>query len=198
MKHIQTFAQFLNEANVPWEIESLVDELSQSLANRGLWSRTQAEKFLLSPIGKEEAESTLKELKGLKNHNTKWDKIKKEVIDMILSSPDLPNKQFTNEKIEYPEGVKTTGDKILDKLGKLLNSPKGIIEVGTGSIRGKKVPFFNGDAYFNITGYREHWNLLCSNGDFEFPRKEIKNAEELFNQIEKAIQMGTVTIGNKK
>lgn len=92
MKHIQTFAQFLNEANVPWEIESLVDELSQSLANRGLWSRTQAEKFLLSPNGKEEAESTLKELKGLKNHNTKWDKIKKEVIDMILSSPDLPNK----------------------------------------------------------------------------------------------------------
>ena len=103
-----------------------------------------------------------------------------------------------NEKIEYPERVKTTGDKILDKLGKLLNSPKGIIEVGTGSIRGKKVPFFNGDAYFNITGYREHWNLLCSNGDFEFPRKEIKNAEELFNQIEKAIQMGTVTIGKKK
>ena len=106
--------------------------------------------------------------------------------------------EFLNEKIEYPEGVKTTGDKILDKLGKLLNSPKGIIEVGTGSIRGKKVPFFNGDAYFNITGYREHWNLLCKNGEFEIPRNEIKNAEELFDQIEKAIQMGTVTIGKLK
>ena len=89
---VYVIESIVNEANVPWEVESLVDELSQSLANRGLWSRTQAEKFLLSPIGKEEAESTLKELKGLKNHNTKWDKIKKEVIDMILSSPDLPNK----------------------------------------------------------------------------------------------------------
>ena len=89
---VYVIESIVNEANVPWEVESLVDELSQSLANRGLWSRTQAEKFLLSPNGKEEAESTLKELKGLKNHNTKWDKIKKEVIDMILSSPDLPNK----------------------------------------------------------------------------------------------------------
>jgi len=103
-----------------------------------------------------------------------------------------------NEKIEYPEGVKTTDDNILDKLAKLLNSPKGIIEVGSGSVRGKKVPFQTGDAYFNITGYRDHWNILCSNGDFEIPRKEIKNAEELYDQLEKAIQMGTVTIGKKK
>ena len=107
-------------------------------------------------------------------------------------------KEFLNEKIKYPEGVKTTGDKILDKLAKLLNSPKGTIEVGTGSVRGKKVPFQTGDAYFNITGYRDHWNILCSNGDFEIPRKEIKNAEELYDQLEKAIQMGTVTIGKKK
>ena len=38
--------------------------------------------------------------------------------------------QFVNEslteKIEYPEGVKTTDDKILDKLAKLLNSKTAI------------------------------------------------------------------------
>ena len=51
--------------------------------------------------------------------------------------------QFVNEKIEYPEGVKTTDDKILDKVAKLLNSSKGIIEIGSGSVRGKKVPFIN-------------------------------------------------------
>jgi hypothetical protein len=103
-----------------------------------------------------------------------------------------------NEKIEYPEGVKTTDDKILDKLAKLLNSKTGIIEIGTGSLRGKKVPFQTGEAFFNITGYREHWNILCSNGDFEIPRKDIKKAEDLYAQVERAIQMGEVTIGKKK
>ena len=107
-------------------------------------------------------------------------------------------KESVNEKIEYPEGVKTTDDKILDKLAKLLNSKTGIIEIGTGSVRGKKVPFQNGEAFFDITGYREHWNILCSNGDFEIPRKEIKKAEDLYAQVEKAIQIGEVTIGKKK
>ena len=106
--------------------------------------------------------------------------------------------EFLNEKIEYPEGVKTTDDKILDKLAKLLNSKTGIIEIGSGSLRGKKVPFQNGDAFFNITGYREHWNILCSNGDFEIPRKEIKTAEDLYAQVERAIQIGEVTIGKKR
>lgn len=106
--------------------------------------------------------------------------------------------EFLTEKIEYPEGVKTTDDKILDKLAKLLNSSQGIIEIGSGSVRGKRVPFQTGDAHFNITGYKDHWNILCSNGDFEIPRKEIKNAEELYDQIEKAIQIGTVTKGKKK
>lgn len=105
---------------------------------------------------------------------------------------------FVNEKIEYPEGVKTTDDKILDKLAKLLNSKTGIIEIGTGSLRGKNVPFQNGEAFFNITGYREHWNILCSNGDFEIPRKDIKKAEDLYVQVEQAIQMGKVSIGKKK
>ena len=106
---------------------------------------------------------------------------------------------FLNEKIEYPEGVKTTNDKILDKVAKLLNSSKGTIEIGSGSVRGKKIPFQTDDsAYFNITGQKDHYVLLCKNGEFEIPRNEIKNAEELFDQIEKAIQMGTVTIGKLK
>jgi hypothetical protein len=106
--------------------------------------------------------------------------------------------QFVNEKIEYPEGVKTTDDKILDKVAKLLNSSKGIIEIGSGSVRGKKVPFQTGEANFNITGHREYYVLLCSKGEFEIPREDIKNAQELYDQIEKAIQMGKVTIGKQR
>lgn len=103
-----------------------------------------------------------------------------------------------DEKIEYPEGVKTTGDKILDKLAKLLNSPQGTIEVGSGSVRGKKVPFSNGDAYFNISAENDYYVLLCKNGEFEIAKSEIKNAEDLYDQIEKAIQLGNVTLGKKR
>jgi hypothetical protein len=106
--------------------------------------------------------------------------------------------EFVNEKFEYPEGVKTTGDKILDKTAKLLHSTKGVIEIGSGSVKGKKIPFFNGDAYFHITVQSDNYLLTCQTGDFEITRNEIKNAEDLYNQIEKAIQMGEVTIGNKK
>lgn len=109
---------------------------------------------------------------------------------------NLPTfEDFINEKIEYPEGVKTTDDKILDKVAKLLHSPKGTIEIGSGSVRGKKIPFMSGDEYFNITGQKDYYILLCKKGEFEIPRKDIKNAEELYDQIEKAIQMGQVTKG---
>ena len=116
---------------------------------------------------------------------------------------NLPTiEEFINEslmeKIEYPEGVKTTGDKILDKVAKLLHSPKGTIEIGSGSVRGKRIPFMNGDAYFNITAQTENYLLTCSNGDFEIPKKDIKDEDELYRQIERAIQMGEVTIGKKK
>jgi len=102
---------------------------------------------------------------------------------------------FLNEKIEYPEGVKTTNDKILDKVAKLLHSPKGTIEIGSGSVRGKKIPFMTGDEYFNITVQKDDYVLLCKRGEFEIPKKDIKNAEELYDQIEKAIQLGQVTKG---
>ena len=116
---------------------------------------------------------------------------------------NLPTiEEFINEslmeKIEYPEGVKKTGDKILDKVAKLLHSPKGTIEIGSGSVRGKRIPFMNGDAYFNITAQTENYLLTCSNGDFEIPKKDIKDEDELYRQIERAIQMGEVTIGKKK
>lgn len=87
---------------------------------------------------------------------------------------------FLNEKITYPEGVKTTDDKILGELAKLLNSPQGIIEVGSGSLRGKRVPFQTGDEFFNITGQSDNYLILCKNGDFEIPRREIKTADELY------------------
>jgi hypothetical protein len=106
--------------------------------------------------------------------------------------------EFLNEKFVYPEGVKTTGDKILDKTAKLLHAPAGTITIGTGSVRGQNIPFFNGPETFLVSGFREKYTILCSKGEFEIDRKEIKKAEDLFGQIEKAIQMGEVTLGTKK
>jgi hypothetical protein len=118
--------------------------------------------------------------------------------DKKMKSPKASPTKLYIEKIEYPEGVKTTNDKILDKVAKLLHSPKGTIEIGSGSVRGKKIPFQTDDStYFNVTGQKDHYVLLCKNGEFEIPRNKIKNAEELYDQIEKAIQTGTITKGVK-
>jgi hypothetical protein len=103
-----------------------------------------------------------------------------------------------DEKFLYPEGVKTTGDKILDKTAKLLNSPSSIITIGTGSLRGQEVPFMNGKETFLISVYRDMYTILCKNGEWEIDRKDIKSAEELFNQIEKAIQLGKPSVGREK
>jgi hypothetical protein len=105
--------------------------------------------------------------------------------------------EFLNEKWAYPEGVKTTGDKILDKTAKLLHSPKGTITIGTGSVRGQDIPFFSGPETFLVSAFREKYTILCKKGEFELDRKEIKTAEILFDQIEKAIQMGQVTLGQE-
>ena len=105
--------------------------------------------------------------------------------------------EFLNEKFLYPEGVKTTGDKILDKTAKLLHSPKGTITIGTGSVRGQEIPFFNGSETFLVSSFRDKYTILCRKGEFELDRKEIKTADILFNQIEKAIQMGEVTLGKE-
>jgi hypothetical protein len=103
-----------------------------------------------------------------------------------------------NEKFIYPEGVKTTGDKILDKTAKLLHAPAGTITIGTGSVRGQNIPFFNGPETFLASVAGEKYTILCGKGEFEIDRKDIKNAEELYDQIEKAIQLGEVTLGTKK
>lgn len=193
MKHLHTFEEFLQES---------VNEFGP-LAGSGNVRANDIDNIKREAAKKSERGETVYVIGG-KYGSYKLSKKFEEGNTYAAYYNGMPqvveslNEEFLNEKIEYPEGVKTTGDKILDKLAKLLNSPKGTIEIGSGSVRGKRVPFANGDAYFNITGYRDHWNILCSNGDFEIPRKEIKNAEVLFDQIEKAIQIGTVTIGKKK
>jgi len=140
--------------------------------------------------------------KGYYGYNDEFDFVADDKADLEKKLKSWKYKLISgsiDEKIEYPEGVKTTDDKILDKVAKLLHSPKGIIEIGSGSVRGKKIPFQTDDsAYFNITGQKDHYVILCKNGEFEIPRNEIKNAEELYDQIEKAIQMGTITKGKKK
>ena len=197
MKHIKLYEEFIKENNnESSELDEALNELSMSSVGVRSFLRAM---YTNADVIKKLGFKSFKDLVAYVKTNDlqEWDELRAEVEELGIVIAE--SEDFTNEKIEYPEGVKTTDDKILDKVAKLLHSPKGIIEIGSGSVRGKKIPFQTDDStYFNITGQKDHYVLLCKNGEFEIPRNEIKNAEELYDQIEKAIQMGTITKGKLK
>lgn len=188
MKNIPTFEDFINEAKeYTFSIQYNTDEddveyIQNVLMDAGVDA-------IAEPAVHDSEQMVIKTLNAIELRKAK----------KAIEADGFEIRESTiNEKIEYPEGVKTTNDKILDKVAKLLNSSKGTIEIGSGSVRGKKIPFMTGDEYFNITNNGEYYVLLCKKGEFEIPTKDIKNAQELYDQIEKAIQIGQVTIGKQR
>jgi len=181
MKNLQTYEDFLNESSI----------------NESMYGKPTKDSSITDHYGKT-VKQVLEDEDGLNSYLTIQFKDNTQMI--ITAYPTGSGGvelmvESLNEKFVYPEGVKTTGDKILDKTAKLLHSSAGTITIGTGSVRGQKIPFSSGPETFLVSVSGEKYTILCGKGDFEIPRKEIKNAEELYDQIEKAIQMGTVTKG---
>jgi len=100
--------------------------------------------------------------------------------------------EFLNEKYDYPEGVKTTGDKILDKFAKLIHTPSATVKIMTSAVQGLSVPFFNGPQTFSVTGNRSEdtYAIRTSKGLFRVKKSEIKKAEELYDEVESLVQTG--------
>ena len=59
---------------------------------------------------------------------------------------------FLAEKYVYPEGFKVTGDKILDKLAKLIHAPSATVAIYSWAVQGRGVPFMTGPETFSVTG----------------------------------------------
>jgi hypothetical protein len=96
------------------------------------------------------------------------------------------------EKYDYPEGVKTTGDKILDKFAKLIHTSSATVKIMSSAVQGLSVPFMNGPQTFSVTGNpsEDTYAIRTSKGVFRLKKNEIKKAEELYDEVESLVQAG--------
>jgi hypothetical protein len=98
---------------------------------------------------------------------------------------------FLNEKIVYPDGDKSAGDKILDKVAKLLNSSKSTVEITRNQVRGIGVDFgFSGPTTFSVAKRDGFYLMNTSNGFFRVEEKDVKSAEDLYDEVESIVQGG--------
>jgi hypothetical protein len=98
---------------------------------------------------------------------------------------------FLGEKIVYLEGAKNTGDKILDKLAKLLNSSSSTIEITARQVRGKNVAFsFSQPSTFFVVSNDDHYFMNTNKGFYRVDKKDITKAEDLYDELESIIQAG--------
>jgi hypothetical protein len=100
--------------------------------------------------------------------------------------------EFLNEKYIYPDNVKVTGDKILDKFAKLIHTPSGTVKIMSWAVQGLSVPFMNGPQTFSVTGNpsEDTYAIRTSNGLFRLKKDQIKKAEELYDEVESLVQAG--------
>ena len=98
---------------------------------------------------------------------------------------------FLNEKIVYLEGVKNTGDPILDKLAKLLNSGSSTIEITNNQVRAVNLAFsFSPASTFFVVGKDGYYLMNTIKGFFRVDKKDIVKAEDLYSELESIIQAG--------
>ena len=98
---------------------------------------------------------------------------------------------FLNEKITYPDRDTSSGDKIIDKLAKLLNSPSGKIEVTKNQVRGVNVSFgFAPESTFFVKANDDHYFMNTNKGFYRVDKKDITKAEDLYDELESIVQAG--------
>jgi len=105
---------------------------------------------------------------------------------------DIEESQI-EEKIVYPEGTKTTGNKILDKLAKLLHQPSCTIEITTNQVRAVNGSFAHSSPstfFVNKREANDYYFLMTNKGTFRVEEKDVKKAEDLFDELESIIQAG--------
>ena len=98
---------------------------------------------------------------------------------------------FLTEKITYPDGDKSTGDAILDKLAKLLNSGSAKIEVTAKQVRAVNLSLgFAPASTFAVSGRDDCYLMNTAKGWFRVDRKDIKKVEDLYDELESIVQAG--------
>lgn len=140
----------------------------------------------------EEKYSLLNRLNQLSKMDSRYEKIE-ERINKI--SKQIVKIEKSNPKMGKGGGVEkqTTGNKILDKLGKLLKQTKGTIEITPNQVRSVNGKFaFSGPTtlFVKKTPSNDYYFLMTNKGTFRVDEKEVKNAEDLYDELESIIQAG--------
>lgn len=99
---------------------------------------------------------------------------------------------FINEGYVYPEGVKKTGDKILDKFAKLIHAPSATVKIMTWAVQGRNIPFMTGTETFSVEGYdnNDFYTINCKHGLFKVYKSDVKKAEDLYDEVTSLVQAG--------
>lgn len=91
---------------------------------------------------------------------------------------------FLAEQIIYPDGDKSSGNKILDKVAKLLNSTAARIEITVNQVR--MIGWWNGS--ISKRPENKFYVLNTPLGFFRLEEDQIRTAEDLYDEVESIYQ----------
>lgn len=102
---------------------------------------------------------------------------------------------FLNEKIEYPDGVKTSGDKMLDKFSKLIDSKESKTRLGTGYVQALGVNFMTvSGVNIVVNDKKDYYSLRVTSpkaaGDYRLEKSDVKTAEDIYDECQSIAQTG--------
>ena len=102
---------------------------------------------------------------------------------------------FLNEKVEYPDGVKTSGDKMLDKFSKLINSKKSTTRLGTGYVQALRVNFMDvSGVNIVVNNKKDHYLLRVTSpkaaGDYRLKKSDVETADDIYDECQSIAQTG--------
>ena len=102
---------------------------------------------------------------------------------------------FLNEIVEYPEGVKTSGDKMLDKFSKLINSKKSTTSLGTGYVQALRVNFMDvSGVNIVVNNKKDHYLLRVTSpkaaGDYRLKKSDVETADDIYDECQSIAQAG--------
>ena len=104
-------------------------------------------------------------------------------------------RKVVHEKIEYPDGLKTSGDKMLDKFSKLIDSKESKTRLGTGYVQALGVNFM-GVSGVNIVvnDKKDHYLLRITSskaaGDYRLEKSNVKTADDIYDECQSIAQAG--------
>lgn len=107
---------------------------------------------------------------------------------------------FLTEKIVYPEGGKSSGNKMLDKAAKLFNSSTNKVEITTNNLRIVNGKFAYSDVWTGFISKRPenaYYLFNTPKGFFRVEEADIKAPEDLYDEMEAIIQAGSPKRGKE-